>query len=127
MPGVPVVFAGTELAIEGANDPGCRSSYPTQLNAEQKAAFEFAAPWIKLRGSNKALTHGGLEVHELKNHAILFDRRFDGQAIEVLVNTGYRDELLNSTISGEWLDRHQQSVTLASTVPQRSLFYRVIG
>ncbi len=127
VPGVPVVFAGTELAIEGANDPGCRSSYPTQLNAEQEAALEFSTPWMRLRGSSRALTHGGLEVHELKNHAILFERRFDNQAVEVLVNTGYRDELMLANIAGEWLDLHQRSVQLTDTVPQRSLFYRLVG
>ncbi len=127
VPGVPVVFGGTELAIEGANDPGCRSSYPTQLNAEQEAALEFSTPWMRLRGSSRALTHGGLEVHELKNHAILFERRFDNQAVEVLVNTGYRDELMLANIAGQWLDLHQRSVQLTDTVPQRSLFYRLVG
>ena len=127
MPGVPVVFAGTELAIEGANDPGCRSSYPIQLDATQKAALEFSTPWMQLRGSSLALTHGGLEVHELKNHAILFERRFDNQSVEVLVNTGYRHELMLANIAGEWIDLHQVPVQLTNTVPQRSLFYRLVS
>ena len=127
VPGVPVVFSGTEIALEGVNDPGCRLTFPRTLNADQRAALEYSKPWMRLRGTNKALSHGGIELHELKNHALLFERKHDGQSVEVLVNTGYHDELMLANIAGEWLDRHQQPVTLTDAVPQRSLFYRLVG
>ncbi|MFM5905375.1 MAG: alpha-amylase family glycosyl hydrolase [Micrococcales bacterium] len=125
VPGVPVVFAGTELAMQGENDPGCRVSYPAVLNEQQAKAMEFSKPWMQLRHDSKALTHGGLEVVELKNHAMIFERRFDNERITVLVNTGWHDELLYSNIEGDWVDMHQKPVTLGDRVPQRSLFYRV--
>ena len=124
LPGVPVLYYGTELALEGVNDPGCRATYPSVLNQRQKAALEFSTPFIQLRGTSKALSHGGLDVHEMKNHAILFERRFGNESIEVLVNTGWRDELMLSNIAGEWLDLAQKQTTLGTTVPQRSLYYR---
>lgn len=125
IPGVPVVFAGTELAILGDNDPGCRASYPTSLNAQQQAALDYSKPWMRLRHDSKALTHGGIELIELKNHALIFERRYDDQKITVLVNTGWRDELLNSNIDGTWVDRHQKPAVLGERVPARSLYYRV--
>lgn len=124
VPGVPVVFSGTELALEGQNDPHCRLTYPEQLNKSQESALEFSKPWMQLRGSSRALSHGGIEVHEMKNHALLFERRYDNESIEVLVNTGYREELMLANIEGQWLDRHQRPVQLKDTVPARSLFYR---
>lgn len=127
LPGVPVLYYGTELALEGVNDPGCRATYPSQLDAKQKAALEYSTPFVQLRGTSKALSHGGLEIHEMKNHAILFERKHDNESVEVLVNTGYRDELMLANIGGVWLDRFQQPVTLTNTVPQRSLFYRTVG
>jgi alpha-glucosidase len=124
IPGVPVVYSGTELALEGVNDPGCRATYPTELSADQRSALEFSTPWMHLRGTSKALSHGGIEVIELKNHAMIFERAASGQSIRVLVNTGYRDELLNTDVSGTWLDINHKPVELGFTVPQRSLFYR---
>jgi len=124
VPGAPVVFAGTELALEGANDPDCRMTYPTELSESQKSALEHSSPWMRLRGSSKALSHGGIELIELKNHALLFVREFEGERIEVLVNTGWRDELLLSNVVGQWLDRNQKPATLADSVPKRSLYYR---
>jgi len=124
LPGVPVLYYGTELALEGVNDPGCRATYPSVLNQQQKAALEFSTPFIQMRGTSKALSHGGLEVHEMKNHAILFERRYGNESIEILVNTGWRDELMLSNIAGEWLDLAQKQTTLGTTVPQRSLYYR---
>ena len=130
IPGVPVVFSGTELALEGANDPGCRASFPKTFDIEQGQAFEFSAPWMRLRAASKALSHGGLEVIELKNHALLFERSHEDslgqrQRIQVLVNTGYRDELLGSAISGDWLDITHKPAQLANKVPARSLFFRL--
>ncbi|CAB4953412.1 unannotated protein [freshwater metagenome] len=124
VPGVPVLFSGTELALEGANDPHCRLTYPSALNAEQRSALDYSKPWVQLRGQSKALSHGGVEVHELKNHAILFERRYDDEAIEILVNTGWHDELLLSNVGGQWFDRNQQQVNLGDTVPKRSLYWR---
>ncbi|MEO0024192.1 MAG: hypothetical protein RL196_633 [Actinomycetota bacterium] len=130
IPGVPVVFSGTELALEGVNDPGCRASFPKTFDSEQVQAFEFSAPWMRLRASSKALSHGGLEVIELKNHALLFERSHEDslgqrERIQVLVNTGYRDELLGSAISGNWLDIHHKPATLEDRVPARSLYFRL--
>jgi hypothetical protein len=85
---------------------------------------------MRLRASSKALSHGGLEVLELKNHALLFERAHEDalghrERIQVLVNTGYRDELLGSAISGEWLDIHHKPAQLDSRVPARGLYFRV--
>jgi hypothetical protein len=125
-----VVFSGTELALEGVNDPGCRASFPKTFNHEQAQAFEFSAPWMRLRASSKALSHGGLEVIEPKNHALLFERSHEDslgkrERVQVLVNTGYRDELLGSAISGDWLDIHHKPATLEDRVPARSLYFRL--
>jgi alpha-glucosidase len=130
IPGVPVVFSGTELALEGVNDPGCRASFPKTFDLPQVQAFEFSAPFMRLRASSKALSHGGLEVLELKNHALLFERSHVGtmgqaERIQVLVNTGYRDELLGSAIPGDWLDIHHKPAQLDTRVPARSLYFRV--
>ncbi|MEN9710190.1 MAG: hypothetical protein RL441_182 [Actinomycetota bacterium] len=124
IPGVPIVFAGTELAMAGANDPDCRVTYPTSLNAEQRAALEFSKPWMQLRGASNALKFGGIKLVELKNHALIFEREYESSKVTVLVNTGWHDELLLTDISGEWTDLDQRPVRLEDRVPQRGLFIR---
>ena len=125
MPGIPVVFSGTELAVAGENDPGCRTSFPVELSQTEQTTLEITKAWIQLR-QIPALTHGNLEVVELKNHAMIFQRKFGESKIEILVNTGYQDELLLNSISGEWKDLRHQSVSISENIlPKRTLFYRL--
>lgn len=125
MPGIPVVFSGTELAVSGDNDPGCRTSFPTELSQTQTATLKITREWIHLR-LNPALSHGDLEVVELKNHAMLFTRTYGEKKIDVLVNTGYQDELLLAEVSGDWKNvRHENSKISGNIVPKRSIFYRI--
>jgi hypothetical protein len=73
-----------------------------------------------------ALSHGNLEVKELKNHAMVFTRKHGKSKIEILVNTGHRDELLNMDINGGWKTvRHEDFEISGNRVPQRILLYRV--
>ena len=124
MPGIPVVYYGTELATPGENDPGCRTSFPKELNFEQGITHSFTREWIRMR-QMPALSHGDLKVKELKNHAMVFTRELGKSKIEVLVNTGYRDELLNEDINGSWKTvRHENFEISGNRVPQRLLLYR---
>ncbi|MEN9692956.1 MAG: hypothetical protein RLZZ330_600 [Actinomycetota bacterium] len=125
MPGIPVVFSGTELAVSGENDPGCRTSFPVAFGEAQLKTLEITKAWIQLR-QIPALTHGDLEVIELKNHAMIFCRKQGESKIEILVNTGYQDELLLEPITGSWKDvRHQEIQLDKNIVPKRSIFYRI--
>ncbi len=125
MPGIPIVYYGSELATPGENDPGCRTSFPKELSHDQTITHSFIREWIRMR-QMPALSHGDLEVRELKNHAMIFTRELGNSKIEVLVNTGYRDELLHAKIDGEWKTvRHETFEILGNRVPQRTLLYRV--
>jgi cyclomaltodextrinase len=125
MPGVPVVYYGTELATPGENDPGCRTTFPQVLNHDQEVTLSYTQRWIQMR-QMPALTHGDLVVKELKNHAMVFRRKHGKSKIEVIVNTGYRPELIHSKIDGTWKSvRHEDVEITGNTVPARTLVYRV--
>lgn len=126
MPGIPVVYYGTELATPGENDPGCRTSFPKELSQDQQITHSFLRSWIQMRNS-PVLSHGDLEVQELKNHAMLFSREYGKSKIQVLVNTGYRDELLLASIGGAWKTvRHEEFELVGNRVPARILLYRFV-
>lgn len=125
MPGIPIVYYGSELATPGENDPGCRTSFPKELSHEQWITHSFIRKWLHLRGL-PALSHGNLEVQELKNHAMVFAREYGKSKIEVLVNTGSSDELMISEINGNWKTvRHEDFEILGNRIPKRILLYRV--
>jgi glycosidase len=125
MPGIPIIYYGTELATPGENDPGCRTSFPKELNHEQSITHSFTRDWIRMRQLS-ALSHGNLKVQELKNHAMVFTRAHGKSKIEVLVNTGHREELLKVDINGSWKTvRHEDFEISGNRVPQQILLYRV--
>jgi hypothetical protein len=57
---------------------------------------------------------------------MVFTRKQGKSKIEVLVNTGHREELLKVDINGSWKTvRHEDFEISGNRVPQRILLYRV--
>lgn len=125
LPGLPVVYYGTELGLDGANDPDCRRTFPTQPDAQQQATLSVTGALMRLRAGHRSLSHGTLEVLEVKNHAFVGRRVVDGCIVELAVNAGWHEELVASTIAGEWtsLDGVTQ---LGSAIPAHTFHYRIV-
>ncbi|MCH5212537.1 MAG: glycoside hydrolase family 13 protein [Oscillospiraceae bacterium] len=89
MPGVPCIFYGDELGMQGYGDPFCRACFPwdnmddVDPNAEMRT-------WIKklaaLRKSSKALSTGEFNYIYRIGYTYAFIRQYENDKFVVLVN-----------------------------------------
>ncbi len=86
LPGVPCLFYGDELGVQGFGDPFCRSCFPK--DGGDKDIFDEVKSLIKMRNSNKVLTEGSLETVYTYSGGYGFLRSGDGEHILTLTSFG---------------------------------------
>ncbi|WP_032983726.1 alpha-amylase family glycosyl hydrolase, partial [Cronobacter malonaticus] len=92
-PGVPCVFYGDEVGVEGGNDPFCRQPFPwdkTQQDGELLALYQRLA---RLRHRNRALRSGACQVVYAKSDVLVFTRVFQQERVLVALNRGAACEI----------------------------------
>lgn len=102
MPGVPMLYYGDEVGLEGENDPGCRATFPTSLNSEQTEFAEMLAPLVRLRAQHKALSHGDLRLESLRNRSFVVSRTNEDCTIRIAGNMSDHAEPLPASFGSNW-------------------------
>lgn len=104
-PGVPVVYYGTEIGLDGGKDPECRKTMVWDRSKWDLDMFEFYKKLIALRKSEIALKVGSFEV--LNNEPLVFLRRapYVLDDVIVAVNPGEERKVAVSVKDGRLLDR----------------------
>ncbi len=87
LPGVPMLFAGDELGLEGAWGEDARRTMPWDAEESWDRAFlEDVRTLTALRRSNSALAHGGIRYVHVSADAIAFVRETRGEQLLVLAS-----------------------------------------
>lgn len=102
MPGVPMLYYGDEIGLEGENDPGCRATFPTHLDTEQTEFADAIAVLTRMRGTHRALTHGDLRLESLRNRAFVVSRNHGSCSIRIAGNMSDHAEPLAVDARGPW-------------------------
>lgn len=85
-PGVPCIYYGDEVGVDGANDPFCRKPFPwdkSQQDGELLALYQRLA---KLRKKSEALRHGGCQVLYAEDNVVIFVRVLKKERVLVAIN-----------------------------------------
>ena len=84
--GVPSVFYGDEVGVEGYHDPFCRRPFP--WGAEDGTLLAHYRRLGEIRRENPALANGDFEILNCAAHAILYRRRGATQTLWIAANRG---------------------------------------
>jgi glycosidase len=127
MPGVPMLYYGDELGLEGGNDPDCRGTYPASPSADQGRVLDGIRPLVQLRGRHKSLSHGDLRMEALRNRAFVVVRTYEGCSIRIAGNMSDHGEPLDTRFGGPWASIAGAAPTaeLGITLAPRSLAIQV--
>lgn len=104
-PGVPVVYYGTEIGMEGGNDPDCRRPMIWDESKWDKELLEFYKWLINLRKKETALKVGAFEL--LRDNPLIFVRKapYMLDDIIIVINKDKEKSIAVSISDGRILDR----------------------
>jgi glycosidase len=96
--GIPQIYYGTEIGMEGGQDPDNRRDMPwaifgpdgkpTTGHEFERDVYEHTAGLLALRGSHPALRTGSLLTLYVDHFVYAFLREFRGDAVIVVINNG---------------------------------------
>lgn len=92
--GIPTVFYGDEVGMEGTKDPYCRGTYP--WGKENLTILEWYEKLGNLR-NNDVLIDGDLNIKYAKDGALIFERVKEDKKVVVAINLGEEEITLNLT------------------------------
>jgi glycosidase len=88
LPGIPQIYYGDEIGLQGGKDPDCRRSMiweKKQWNTKLQSHFK---TMINLRKEFPALVYGNFHPLQSYNHMLAFKRVFHNEEILVIINRG---------------------------------------
>jgi alpha-amylase len=94
-PAIPVIYYGTEIAMEGGNDPDNRQDMKWDETSNSKM-LDFYRNLVNLRQTIPALKTNKIEVLTYDSNSIVYTRGNGKDALIAVFNTG--DEKLSKTI-----------------------------
>ncbi len=96
--GIPQIYYGTEIGMEGCNDPDNRrdmpwfligpDNKPMQEHPFERSVFDHVANMIKLRAENPAIRCGYLLTLYVDEFLYAYLREFRGNVVIVVINNG---------------------------------------
>ena len=88
-PGVPCIYYGCEIGLEGGKDPDNRRCMPWDESEWDTNLLKFFKTIIQIRKDSHAMKHGGFQLLHRKNELVAFLRESTEQTI---IAVGYRGE-----------------------------------
>ena len=92
MRGIPQLYAGEEIAMEGKEDPDNRRDFPSAAfkaegrNATQQQMFDWTRAWISLRREHPALRSGKLIDLFVDDETYIFARQLGTETVLIAFN-----------------------------------------
>lgn len=93
-PGVPCIYYGDEVGLDGNNDPFCRKTFPWEPEKQDKVLFSLYQRLAKLRKQSLALRYGGCQVAYAHDNVVVFVRVYNQQRVLVAINRGEACEVV---------------------------------
>ena len=96
--GVPSIYYGDEIGLEGYHDPFCRMPYP--WGREDKELLRFYTKLGQIRKTNDVFRNGEFAVECVHGGFIAYSRKTATEKIVVAVNRSYTDVAFNKRSFG---------------------------
>ena len=93
-PGVPCIYYGDEVGVDGNNDPFCRKPFPWDPALQDTQLLALYQRMAKLRKAHQALRYGGCQVIYAEDNVVVFVRVYKLQRVLVAINRGEACEVV---------------------------------
>lgn len=93
-PGVPCIYYGDEVGVDGNDDPFCRKPFPWDPALQDTQLLALYQRMAKLRKAQQALRYGGCQVIYAEDNVVVFVRVYKLQRVLVAINRGEACEVV---------------------------------
>ncbi len=93
-PGVPCIYYGDEVGVDGNNDPFCRKPFPWDPAMQDENLLALYKRMTTLRKGHQALRYGGCQVIYAEDNVVVFVRVYKQQRVLVAINRGHACEVV---------------------------------
>jgi glycosidase len=96
--GIPQLYYGEEIAMEGKEDPDNRRDFPVAAFAaagrrpKEQEMFEWTRAWIRLRREHSAIRRGRLIDLHYDEHVYVFARQDNTETVIIGINRGAKEQ-----------------------------------
>lgn len=97
-PGVPCIYYGDEVGLDGNNDPFCRKTFPWDKKNQDATLFALYQQMATLRKKSCALRYGGCQVVSAEGDVVVFVRVYQHERVLVAINRGEACEVILSDV-----------------------------
>ncbi|AUI71331.1 glycoside hydrolase family 13 protein [Companilactobacillus alimentarius] len=93
-PGVPCVYYGDEIGMDGGNDPGCRKCMVWDKSKQDLQLYDFFKQLIRFRRNNQEVLSEGKMVWERvqDDGLLILSRKDDKKIVKIILNSGIKDQ-----------------------------------
>ena len=109
LPGVPMIYYGDEIGMEGENDPDCRRPMIWDETRWERSIYETTRTLVHLRREHPALNGGDLQILRVFNGVYAYARTLADDSVIVVLNPRMEQPRLSIPVgdlspSAEWVD-----------------------
>lgn len=106
--GVPMIYYGDEVGLEGGPDPDCRRCMPWDSSAWRQELLVLVTRLAHLRGDHPALRRGDFKALLCQERTYVYSRALDDDVVVVALNAGFQAEEVSFAVptgaAGTWRD-----------------------
>lgn len=96
--GVPYIYYGDEIGLNGGDDPQCRKCMVWEEEKQNKELFNLYKTMISIRKHNKALIYGNYETIYCKDNILVFKRSYKGDSLLIYINNNDEERSINVSL-----------------------------
>lgn len=102
--GVPYIYYGDEIGLNGGEDPQCRKCMIWEKGKQNLDLFNFYKTMISIRKQSKALIYGDYKTVYCKENVLIFKRSYENESILIAINNNDEQHTVNLCLQNVALD-----------------------
>lgn len=102
--GVPYIYYGDEIGLNGGEDPQCRKCMIWDEKKQNKELLNHYKIMISLRKNNSALIYGGYNKLYCKDNVLVFKRSYKGESLLIAINNSDKEYTVNLSLDNTAID-----------------------
>ncbi|SMC25073.1 Glycosidase [Clostridium acidisoli DSM 12555] len=96
--GVPYIYYGDEIGLNGGDDPQCRKCMVWEEEKQNKELFNLYKTMISIRKNNKVLIYGDYKTLYCKDNVLIFKRSYKSESILIAINNNDEERSINISL-----------------------------